>query len=82
VIYTAIAPRWIAMLGYILAVALLLGSYYIAWSFMVLSIWVFLISISMLIDDFRRPSDLGKVERLCIRENECNSEPESRLRLW
>jgi hypothetical protein len=54
VIYTAIAPRWIAVLGYILALVLLIGSYYIAWSFMVLPIWVLLISISMLRDDFRR----------------------------
>ena len=41
VIYTAIAPRWIAILGYILALTLLIGSYYIGWSFMVLPIWVF-----------------------------------------
>jgi hypothetical protein len=58
VIYTAIAPRWIAILGYILALALLFGSYYIGWSFMVLPIWVLLLSISMLVDEFRRPVDL------------------------
>ena len=36
VIYTKIAPRWIAVLGYVLACALLFGSYYINLSFAVL----------------------------------------------
>jgi hypothetical protein len=54
VIYTAIAPRWIAILGYVLAVILLIGSYYISWSFAVLPIWVFLISIYILIDNVLR----------------------------
>ena len=36
VIYTKIAPRWIAVLGYVLACILLIGSYYISWSFAVL----------------------------------------------
>ena len=55
VIYTAVAPRWIAVLGYILACILLVGSYYISWSFAVLPVWVFLISIYLLIDNLRRP---------------------------
>jgi len=45
VIYTAIAPRWIAYLGYVLACILLVGSYYISWSFAVLPIWILLVSI-------------------------------------
>lgn len=52
-LYTAFAPRWIAVLGYILASILLLGSYYIGWSIIMLPAWVFLISIHILIDDFR-----------------------------
>jgi hypothetical protein len=51
VIYTAIAPRWIAFFGYFLALILLIGSYYISWSFVVLPLWVFLISIYILIDN-------------------------------
>jgi hypothetical protein len=51
VIYTAIAPRWIAFLGYLLALIILIGSYYISWSFAVLPVWVFLISIYILIDN-------------------------------
>jgi hypothetical protein len=56
-IYTAIAPRWIAFVGYLLAIILLIGSYYISWSFAVLPVWVFLISIYILIDN------LGQLQR-------------------
>jgi hypothetical protein len=51
IIYTAIAPRWIALLGYLLAAGLLIGSYYIRWSFAILPLWVFLISIYILLDN-------------------------------
>ena len=54
VIFTKIAPRWIAVLGYVLACILLLGSYYISWSFAVLPLWVFLVSIYILLDNLRR----------------------------
>src|SRR5882762_7060149 len=54
VIYTGIAPRWIAIIGYLLALVLLVGSYYISWSFVVLPVWVFLISVYILIDNLRR----------------------------
>ena len=54
VIYTGIVPRWIAVIGFILACILLIGSYYISWSFAVLPLWVFLISIYILIDNLRR----------------------------
>lgn len=57
VVYTAIAPRWIALVGYLLALILLIGSYYINWSFAVLPVWVFLISIYLLIDNLRRPME-------------------------
>ena len=53
VIYTGVAPRWIAILGYVLALILLLGSYYLTWSFVVMPLWVLLISIHILIDNFR-----------------------------
>jgi hypothetical protein len=60
VIYTGIAPLWIALLGYTLALILLLGSYLINWSFMVLPIWVFLISLCILIDNFRQKGSPGR----------------------
>ena len=55
-IYTGFAPRWIALLGYALALILLLGSYYITWGFAVLPIWVFMISVYILTDALRQPS--------------------------
>ncbi len=56
-LHTAFAPRWMAWLGYVLALALLLGSYFISWSIAVLPAWVLLISIHILIDNFRgRPA--------------------------
>jgi hypothetical protein len=51
VLYTAIAPRWIAFVGYMLALILLVGSYYISWSFAFMPAWVFLISTSILVDN-------------------------------
>jgi hypothetical protein len=55
VIYTGIVPRWIAHIGYLLALAVLIGSYYVGWSFAVLPIWVLLISAYILTDNLRRP---------------------------
>jgi hypothetical protein len=54
VIYTAIAPRWIAILGYILACALLAGSYYVGWSIIGLPVWVLLVSTHILLANLGR----------------------------
>jgi hypothetical protein len=54
-ISTGLAPRWMAILGYVLALVLLLGSYYLTWSFAVMPLWVLLISVHILIDNFRAP---------------------------
>ena len=53
VIRTGIAPRWIAILGFLLACILLVGSFYISWSIAVLPVWVFLLSIHILIYNLR-----------------------------
>ena len=53
VIRTGIAPRWIAFLGLLLAVMLLIGSFFISWSVAVFPSWVFLISVYILIDNLR-----------------------------
>jgi hypothetical protein len=50
-IYTGFAPRWLAVLGYVLALVLLFGSYHIRWSFIVFPVWVFTISIYILLDN-------------------------------
>jgi len=53
-IYTDLVPRWLAILGYGLALLLLLGSYYLRWSFLIFPLWVFLVSISIVVGDLRR----------------------------
>lgn len=55
-ISTGLAPRWMAVLGYVLALVLLIGSYYLTWSIAVMPLWVLLISVHILIDNFR-PAD-------------------------
>ena len=61
-VYTGFAPRWLAILGYGLAVLVLFGSYQIAWSFVVFPLWVFITSSYILIDNIRRPAGtVGKV---------------------
>src|SRR6516165_8910372 len=55
---TGFAPRWLAIFGYILALLLLIGSYYISWSFVVFPVWVFLISFYILRDNLRRRSQV------------------------
>jgi len=54
VIHTGIAPRWLAIAGYLLALGLLIGSYYVGWGFVVLPAWVFVMSVHILIDNLRR----------------------------
>src|SRR6476469_404465 len=56
VIRTGIAPRWIAFLGFLLALILLMGSFFISWSFEILPFWVFLISVYILIDNLGKSS--------------------------
>ena len=51
VIRTGIAPRRIAFLGFLLAMILLIGSFFMSWSIAVLPFWVFLISVYILIDN-------------------------------
>jgi hypothetical protein len=62
-IYTALVPRWLAILGYFLALSLLLGSYYLRWSFLIFPSWVFLVSIYIVIGDFRRSRESSESKR-------------------
>jgi len=50
-IYTGFAPRWIAILGYLLALLLLFGSYYLSWSFVVFPLWMLVMSIYIFFDN-------------------------------
>jgi hypothetical protein len=53
-IYVRFAPRWLALLGYLLSLLLLFGSYYIRWSFVLFPLWVFLMSTHILTDNLLR----------------------------
>jgi hypothetical protein len=55
-IFTGIAARWIAYLGYALAVFLLFGGGFTDWAFIVFPLWVLLLSGYILIDNFRPSS--------------------------
>jgi hypothetical protein len=54
--HTGIAPRWIAVTGYVLALLLIVGSSYVSWSVVVFPIWVFLLSAHILLVNMRRPA--------------------------
>jgi MFS family permease len=58
-VYTGFAPRWLAILGYALALLVLLGSYQIAWGFVVFPLWVFVTSTYVLIDNISHSSDIA-----------------------
>ncbi len=47
-ISTRFAPRWLAVLGYLLAALLLFGSSLLRWSFALFPVWVLMLSIQML----------------------------------
>jgi hypothetical protein len=47
---TRLTPRWLAVGGYMVAVVLLIGSYYFDWNLLVFPLWVLLISVSILRD--------------------------------
>jgi hypothetical protein len=50
-IYTNLAPRWIALVGYALAVLLLLGGYYAGWVFVLFPVWILVLSVYILLED-------------------------------
>lgn len=54
-IYTRLTPRWLAIVGYVISLVLLFGSYYFGWSVLVFPLWVLLVSISILWDRDARP---------------------------
>lgn len=48
-IYTNLAPRWIALVGYAFAVLLLFGGYYAGWVFVLFPIWILVLSVYILL---------------------------------
>ena len=51
--YTRFVPRYVAYLGYPLALLILLGSQYWEWSFFIFPLWVLLLSSQILIENYR-----------------------------
>jgi hypothetical protein len=51
--YTRFVPRYVAYLGYPLALLILFGSQYREWSFFIFPVWVLLLSTQILIDNYR-----------------------------
>jgi hypothetical protein len=49
--HTGIAPRWLTFAGYGLSLALLFGSHFVAWSFIVFPFWMLLLSGRMLMNE-------------------------------
>ena len=54
-IYIWVSSECLTVLGFALALVLLLGSYYISWSIALLPLWVLLLSVYVLFDNLRRP---------------------------
>lgn len=52
-----LTPRWIVLLGYALALLLLLSIGFISWISIVFPLWVLLISVYILIENFRSKAD-------------------------
>ena len=57
VLRTGFASRWIAFLGYALSLPLLVGSRFLDWGFAVFPVWVFFMSLHILVANLLRPSE-------------------------
>ena len=49
-LYTGMAPRWMALAGYLLAAFLLFGGNYVPWTIVLFPLWIFLISVHILLE--------------------------------
>ncbi len=61
-IRTGFTPRWIALIGYAFALLLLVSGRHVEWIMMVFPLWVLLISIYILIDNFRHAPETPSSE--------------------
>ena len=51
---TKVTPRWMALLGYVLALLLLVSISHLSWIILIFPLWILLISIYILIENYRR----------------------------
>ena len=59
---TKVTPRWMALLGYALALLLLVSISQLSWIFLVFPLWILLISVYILIENFRRQSGVATTD--------------------
>ena len=52
---TRILPRWTAILGFVLAVLLMLTSHFVDWLGLAFPLWVFILGLLLLVEDLRGP---------------------------
>ena len=65
---TKVTPRWMALLGYALALLLLVSISHVSWAILVFPLWILLISVYILIENYRRgPRSRQRVWRCRIR---------------
>jgi hypothetical protein len=50
-IYTNLAPKWVSFVGYVLAVFLLFGGYYVGWVFVLFPLWILVLSVCILLEN-------------------------------
>jgi hypothetical protein len=55
ILRTHVTARWTAIVGYVMAACILIGSHFFDWTLVVLPVWVLCVSISILNDEFRHP---------------------------
>jgi hypothetical protein len=56
VLRTETLPRWLGILGYVFAALLLLSITYVEWIAMLFPLWVLLLSVQILVENYRRKS--------------------------
>ena len=56
VLRTEALPRWLGILGYVFAALLLLSITYVEWIAMLFPLWVLMLSVQILVENYRRKS--------------------------
>jgi hypothetical protein len=65
---TAVMPRWLALITYILALVLLVTITFLPWVNLVFPSWVFLISVYILVLNYRYQQELSTQDGMTARE--------------
>ena len=53
-LYTGVAPRWMALAGYVSAALLLFGGNYVPWTIILFPLWILLVSLHILLENLRQ----------------------------